>query len=359
MAALKDEISPALIGTLGAQLADQWSGFDRDRFEALALDGLIDRQLKARVMRVAGALAATMPAKPALADRVLRQVLAAGGMQSWASLPVTEYVAATMLEHPDIALPLLAALTGRFSAEFAVRPFIETHPELTLTYLHRWVSDPDEHVRRLASEATRPRLPWAPQLRGFIADPTPTIALLDRLFDDDSVYVRRSVANHLNDISKDHPELAVDVARRWLTESTHGDYVGRHALRTLVKKGHPGALAALGFGAGDTTEVTSLTCTPDAIPIGGAVTIVFTVNASTPVRAAIDYRVHYQGANGPKAPKVFKLAVRDLAPGEPVTISRTLTFDHVSIRRIHPGPHQIDIQINGAIVAATTIDITP
>jgi 3-methyladenine DNA glycosylase AlkC len=154
-------------------------------------------------------------------------------------------------------------------------------------------------VRRLVSEGTRPRLPWAPQLRGLIADPTPAVELLDRLYDDESDYVCRSVANHLNDISKDHPDHAVAIARRWAT--TGGDrtaWVVRHGLRSLIKHGHPDALRLLGYDHDLPITITDLTVTPASVPIGGEVTITFTVTADTAARAVVDYAIRHAGARG-------------------------------------------------------------
>lgn len=357
MAAFKDEISPAFVAAIAADLGGACTAFDRERFERLATDGLDERELKARIALVADALVATMPDDLTIAGDAVRAAVAAGGLPGWASLTVAEYVTAAMLDRPDLALPLLAVLTRQSSAEFAIRPFIELHLDVTMAQLRVWVDDPDEHVRRLVSEGSRPRLPWAPVLRRFVADPTPTIELLDRLFDDESDYVRRSVANHLNDVSKDHPELAVAVAERWLARSTHGEYVARHSLRSLVKRGDAGALAVLGFGSSESITVTDLVCDPATVAIGGAVTISFDVESSADIRAAIDYRVHYQGANGLKAPKVFKLTVRDLLAGETVRVSRRHSFEHVSIRRIAPGPHRVDVQVNGRVLASVDVDV--
>ena len=284
MAAVKDAISPALVSGLGADFAVGWDGFDRARFEAMATDGLEQRELKARIALITEALLATLPQDVGHADRLIRSALSVGGLQSWASVPVNDYVAAAMIHEPDLALPLLAALTERFSAEFAIRPIIDRHFEPAMAYLHDWTGSRDEHVRRLVSEGSRPRLPWAPVLRRFVADPKPTIELLDRLFDDESEYVRRSVANHLNDISKDHADLAVATAGRWKVASERGGYVARHGLRTLVKKGHAGALDLLGFDHGADIDVLSLVCTPPEVAIGDAVTIAFTLRAHSATR---------------------------------------------------------------------------
>lgn len=363
MADFKDELSPQLVARIAGDLSTpstlstQPSSFDAAEFTRLAVDGLDDLELKQRVTLIAQALAATMPSDPQDADRVIGAALQADGLHGWASMPVNEYVATALLDAPEVALPLLGALTSRYTAEFAVRPFIETHYDRTMEQLRTWATDPDEHLRRLVSEGTRPRLPWGGRLRCFIEDPTDTLGLLDTLHNDESLYVRRSVANHLNDISKDHPDIALSTARRWAATSTQGDYVVRHALRSLVKQGDPEALAILGFDYDAPVELTDLTCTPSTVEIGESVTVSFTLLASTDTKAAVDYVVHYQGARGLKAGKVFKLTVRDLPAGEPVQFSRKHAFRHVSIRTIVPGPHRIGIQVNGRVLGETEIEV--
>ncbi len=358
MADFKDELSPELIGRLAGDLAGGSASFDRTAFERLAGTGIGDLELKARIDWIARALATTMPASPEEAGRVIRGALDSGGLTGWASMPVNAYVASAMLDRPDVALPLLAALTSRYTAEFAIRPFVEAHYEVTMDQLRAWTTDPDEHVRRLVSEGTRPRLPWASQLSRFVADPAPALALLEPLVNDESLYVRRSVANHLNDISKDHPDLVLVTARRWLRGSTQGDFVVRHGLRTLVKRGHPEALAVLGFDHHAPIEIKDLACSPSTLSIGEATTVTFTLHATDATRAAIDYIVHYQGVRGPKAGKVFKLTTRDLPAGQAVPLSRRHRFESLSVRTIHPGPHRIEVQANGRVLGATEVHIT-
>ncbi|MDF1489036.1 DNA alkylation repair protein [Tessaracoccus caeni] len=358
MADFKDELSPELVARIGGDLAAASSAFDRAAFERLACAGLGELELMARVDWIARALATTMPPSAERADRLIRAALDNGGLHGWASMPVNAYVSSTLLDRPDVALPLLAALTPRYTAEFAIRPFIETHYETTMEHLRSWTTDSNEHVRRLVTEGTRPRLPWGRKLARFVADPAPTIALLEVLADDESDYVRRSVANHLNDISKDHPDLALDVARRWSRSLTRGDFVVRHGLRTLIKRGDPATLAVLGFDHDARIDMENLTCSPSTISIGDATTISFALRAAAPTKAAIDYLVHYQGARGPKAGKVFKLTVRDLPGGRAVDFSRRHRFAHVSIRTIHPGAHRIEIQVNGRVLGATEVEVT-
>ncbi|WP_181276023.1 DNA alkylation repair protein [Brevibacterium oceani] len=358
MTDFKDQLSPQLVECLGGDLAGASAAFDRTAFVQSAIDGLDGRELMARVDWIAGALMETMPPEPEDADRIVRAALDHGGLQGWASMPVNAYIARAMLDRPDVGLPLLAALTSRYTAEFAIRPFIDAHQAATMKYLRTWTRDADEHVRRLVSEGSRPRLPWGRLLRGFIADPTPTIGLLDELVNDESLYVRRSVANHLNDIAKDHPDLVLATATRWAAISTQGDFVVRHGLRTLIKRGHPGALAILGFDPDATVEITEFACSPSSITVGETVTLSFTLRAAADTRAAVDYAVHYQGANGVKAGTVFKLSVKDLPAGRPVRFSRRHRFAHASVRKIHTGPHRIEVQVNGRILDAAVVEIT-
>jgi 3-methyladenine DNA glycosylase AlkC len=303
-----------------------------------------------------------LPAEFPAAAAVLKKATDSPSLTGWMTLPCGHYVAEYGLDQPDVALPLLARLTPRFSSEGPLRPFIERHPEVTFAYLHRWARDPDEHVRRLVSEGTRPRLPWAGQLRGLIADPGPTIPLLDALVDDTSEYVRRSVANHLNDIAKDHPAVALACARRWL--ATGGDRatrVVRHGLRTLVKRGDPAALALLGFDYGAAVALDALDAlavTPARLPVGGEVTIAFTLSARDgPARTVVDYVVHHAGARGARRPKVFKLTTRTLRPGRPQSFVRRHRFREVSVRKIYPGTHRIEVQVNGRVLGGADVDV--
>lgn len=361
MAAFKDELGPALGRRLAAELATAWPEFPTRRFTRGLAGALEPLELLARVDLIAERLAGTLPEPFPDAAGVLWRALDSPSFTGWMTLPCGTFVARRGIDDPEVALPLLAGLTPRWSSEGPIRPFIERHPELTYEYLHRWSTDDDEHVRRLVSEGTRPRLPWAPLLRGLIADPSPNLSLLDALVDDPSPYVRRSVANHLNDISKDHPDVALGVASGWLSRGDGAAWVVRHGLRTLVKRGDPAALELLGVTTGADIELLDISVEPVTVRIGGTVTLTFTLavaDAGGPADAVIDYRVHYVGARGVKAPKVFKLTRRRLEPGQPVTIRRRHAFDHVSIRRIIPGRHTIDVQVNGRVLGSAVVDVT-
>ena len=223
----KNLINPDLVRACGEHLQSHWRAFDRRSFERHALEGLDALEMKARAMQVADALEATLPddfdraagiieaalAPPATTDELAFRVTDAG-LAGWIGWPLGEYIARRGQADPERGLLALHALTQRFTSEFAVRPFLLNHFRPTLAQLQRWSSDPSPHVRRWTSEGSRPRLPWGLQLKSLIADPTPTLPLLRTLQDDPSPYVRRSVANHLNDIAKDHPGLVAD----WLEQ---------------------------------------------------------------------------------------------------------------------------------------------
>ncbi len=358
MADVRDEFSPARVGVLSEVLSGVWHGFDAETFGRGIAGDLAPATLTGRMAIVADRLARVLPANFPEAAAVLTSALDDDRFTGWITVPCGRYVAERGLDHPDVALSLLERLTPRFSSEFAIRTFIEHRPSVTFEHLDRWTRHEDEHVRRLVSEGTRPRLPWASRLRTLMADPTPVVRLLDRLYDDPSAYVRRSVANHLNDIAKDHPEVALDCARRWLPVSAEAAWVVRHGLRTMVKNGHPEALVLLGVAPDAPIVVTSFAVHPDIVPIGGEIEFLATLvldAEAPPSDAVIDYRVHYMGASALKAPKVFKLTRRALEPGQPVEIVRRHRFEHVSIRRINPGRHVVDLQVNGRVLGTAEL----
>ena len=284
---MKDQFGPEVPAWIGQRLslvaADLQVAFDSDAFQRDSLEGFDDLELMARARRIAAVLARHLPEDPHVSIPMVRSSLGPvdrtlSGMATMRYLPLTFYVADVGLGAFEESMDAQYELTRRFTAEFSIRPFLIHEPERTLARLRSWASDPDEHVRRLVSEGTRPRLPWATRLPAFITDPTPVLGLLELLRDDPSPYVRRSVANNLNDISKDHPDLIISVARRWWSDGDQARRrLVRHALRTLVKRGDPAALDVLGHGAREDVEVIALSVRPDVVAIGGRVQISATV----------------------------------------------------------------------------------
>ena len=361
----KNLINPEAARSARKHLSRAWPAFDGKRFEQLAIAGLDALELKARARQLCAALEATLPKDFAHAADVIEASLApmqddddppratTEGLSGWIVWPLAEYVARRGPDHPQRALAALRALTQRFTAEWSIRPFIEAHPELAFHTLMQWTRDPSPHVRRLASEGSRPRLPWGAQLKGLIADPSPTLPLLLALQDDTSAYVRRSVANHLNDIAKDHPALLADwIERQLVGASPERRSLLKHASRTLIKKGDLRVLKAWGLGQRFTGHV-ELKLAPHTLAVGDTLTITATLQSTSPrtQKLAIDYTVHHMKASGLTSPKVFKGWVIELAPHETRVVSKSHSLRPITTRKYHPGRHAVDIRVNGRPLA--------
>lgn len=347
--------------------------FEASRFQALALEELDALEFKARAAHIAAALGATLPADfdhaaqwleaalgpPGEGDDLAGFACGEAGVAGWIVWPMTDYVARRGLTHPERALAALHAMTQRFSAEWALRTFIERHPEVTWPTLRRWADDPSAHVRRLVSEGSRPRLPWGLQLKGLIADPAPTLPLLERLQDDPSPYVRRSVANHLNDIAKDHPALiAAWLARHLPGASPERRALLKHACRTLIKAGDRRVLDAWGLGGGLVGEA-SLQVSPSRIRLGEVLELTLTLRGrgQAPQTLVVDYLVHHVKADGRTSPKVFKGWQLQLPPGEHRTLRKRHAVKPITTRVYYPGVHRVEVQVNGQVVAEGVFEL--
>jgi 3-methyladenine DNA glycosylase AlkC len=320
-----------------------------------AAKGLTDLSLRERSDLLRDGLLEDLPTGYPEFAAVVRA--AAGGalpFAGWLIWPVTGAVAARAVTDGgpaafDDAMALLAELTGRLTSEFAIRTLLDHDLQRALPIVQTWTASPDEHVRRLASEGTRPFLPWARRVPAILAEPEKTVPILTALYRDDTDYVRRSVANHLNDLSRQNPELVVETAQAWLAQpDAHTRRLVRHALRTLVKNGNPAALALLGFAPAAVT-VTGPVLSTRAVPFGGELEFTATVVNTGPVEAklAIDYVMHHRKANGTQTAKTFKLTTATLAPGEKLELSRRHSFRAITTRRYHPGAHAVELQLNG------------
>lgn len=353
--ALKVQFGADVVRRLAREIHDVHRTFDRDAFERVALHGFDALELLDRGRHLGLTLQRHLPRDFASAVDVLLATLPderqpAGGMASFFYLAHTEFVRQFGVSHFEDSMRALHALTQVFTGEFAIRPFLEQHQEATLARMHEWCTDVNPHVRRLVSEGTRPRLPWAPRLRAFQRDPAPVLTLLERLRDDPELYVRRSVANNLNDIGKDHPALLVQVAREWIRGATaERRWIVQHALRSSVKRGDADALAVLGFAGQARLDVTTASITPARPVMGTKVVITCTLQNPTRVaqRVVVDLRVHFVKAHGGTTVKVFKLSAVELAAGESIALRKTVSLAELTTRRHHPGVHKVELQMNG------------
>jgi 3-methyladenine DNA glycosylase AlkC len=360
---LKDHLDEQAVRGLASEIARVYPDLDERRFARDATRGFEELELTERAAAIADALAKHLPRDVPRALEILVATLAREhtGLSLFRFFAYATFISKYALDHFEPAMTAQYELTQRFTSEFCIRPFIERYPRETYARLEQWASDPNHHVRRLVSEGTRPRLPWAPRLRAYQKDPRPVIALLERLKDDPELYVRRSVANNLNDIAKDHPAIAIDVCRRWMNgASEERKWIVRHALRTLVKRGDRAALEVLGFGEKPNgVRVEGARFSSRRVAIGDKLAFEFVlVNGSRKkARVLVDYAVHFVKANGGARPKVFKLTSLDLAPGARVELRRKVSFAPMSTRKPRPGRHRIDVLLNGAAVPLGAFEV--
>ncbi len=301
-----------------------------------------------RVRHIADALHAALPADYPAALDILR-ALAPHLTHGFQAVAATEYVARFGLDDFDRSMDALADLTRFGTAEFAIRPFLALDPDRALAKMAAWTGSDDEHVRRLASEGSRPRLPWAARVPALKADATRAAPILEALKADPSLYVRKSVANHLNDIAKDRPDWLLDRLATWPQDDPRTTWIIRHALRTLIKQGDPRALALIGVGHGAAVTVTSFAVDPATVCLGEriAITAALSSDSSENQRLVVDYRLHYARAGGKSAAKVFKWKTFYLAAGGAVTLRISQTIRDFSTRLHHAGRHDIELIVNG------------
>lgn len=319
------------------------------------LDGLGIMQ---RMRQVATSLHATLPGGFAANVDILRE-LAPRLDHSFAAIALSEYVALYGQEHFELSMQALADLTRYGSSEFAVRPFIALDTARSLAIMRGWAKDDNEHVRRLASEGCRPRLPWSFQLKDLVVNPEPVAPILDALNRDPSLYVRKSVANHLNDISKDHPGWVIGKLRNWPLDDPRTAWVAKRALRTLIKNGDPQALELIGAGEAARVTIHGFAVTPASVALGERITIAarVTSTAKGPQRLVADYAIHYVKKKGGTSRKVFKLKEFDLGPGAACELAISQTIRDFTTRTHHPGRHRVELMVNGKVLAEAAFEL--
>jgi 3-methyladenine DNA glycosylase AlkC len=368
----KELFNRALVVELAAQIKRRWRAFDDKGFTAAALKDFQALEMKARAHQIAGALGTYLPADVPKALKLLVSTLrpldksgepiedAAAGLCGMVIWPMGEYVAQHGLEHVDESLAALRELTIRSTAEFAIRPFFLHHPKKTMAALKAWSKESNHHVRRLASEGSRPRLPWGLRLKSFIADPAPLLPLLESLKDDPSEYVRRSVANNLNDIAKDHPDLVAGIAGKWLKGASPArQRLVSHACRSLIKAGHGKTLAALGFSDRPRLKVAHFKLATPQVKFGGHAAFAIEIKSlgRAPQKLVVDYVVHHRKKSGGTTPKVFKWKTLLLRPGQSLKLERRHALRPITTRVYYPGGHRIEIMINGRVMRGGDFDL--
>ncbi len=343
---LKLLYSPAYVAELASAIEQQTRSFDAKAFTTAVLGGgWKTLELKQRMRRISGKLAEHVPGTYRGQLKTLKRL--APRFDGFRGMFFPDFVEVHGLDDFDASMQALEHFTRFSSSEFAVRPFIVRYGQRTMKVMRRWADDENEHVRRLASEGCRPRLPWGIGLAQFKRDPSPILPILERLRTDPSDYVRRSVANNLNDIVKDHPDLVLEIAQRWLGTSPDTDRLVKHACRTLLKRGDQRALKLFGHHDAVDVKVTSLSLSPKSVAIGTTLSFGFVLRAQSKTPARIEYAIDFVNSKGGATRKVFKVGEKSLDADEPLRMARSHRFTDFTTRTHYPGRHRITVLVNG------------
>jgi len=338
----------------GDTIKQFYPDFDKKRFLELLFDRSWDaKELKERMRHTAICLHETLPESYEEALTILKK--AVPHIKGFEAMALPDYVELFGRDDWDLSLPALAHFTKYSSSEFAIRPFLAEDQGRVMSFMSALAEDDDHNVRRFASEGCRPRLPWGMALPAFKKDPSPILPILEKLTNDESEFVRKSVANNLNDISKDHPELVLDICERWYGHSKNTDWIIKRACRSMLKAGNKRALMLFGFGDPANLQVENLELDNETIRIGEDLYFSFDliVKGKKRSKVRLEYCVYYAKPNGRQSKKIFKLTEGDFEPGEH-TLSRKRSFQDMSTRKHFEGEHQISIVVNGEEKAKTS-----
>lgn len=352
---LKNMYNKAFMEKLSDDLLSLYPEFDKDSF----LNDIFDEswgslELKERMAHIAKTVYALLPGT--FAERVQRLYpISQKGTDGFELMILPTIVELFGIDDYEVSVEAMEEFTQSSSAEFAVRPFIKKYPQMMKQVLS-WADSSNYHIRRLASEGIRPRLPWAMALPAFKKDPSPVIPILDKLQNDESEYVRRSVANNLNDISKDNPDVTIAIAKKWYGQSKEKDKLVKHACRTLLKAGNPEILSLFGYENPSQITLTNLSC-PTVVKWGQKLHFSFTLQSDHALGLIrIEYAMYFLRKNGTLSKKVFKISEGTLKE-ESKKVQSMYSFKAITTRKYYAGEQKIGIIINGIELATAAFTL--
>lgn len=356
--ALKEIFNVERLHHIATEMTAVYPAFDAKGFLRHANSGLAQLSVMQRMARVSESLHAVIPLDYAQTLKLL-YALAPRLNSAFVSLFLPHFVASYGRDDFKRSMAALKYFTTFGSAEFAIRHFLLHDFERTLAVMQEWSLDDNEHVRRLASEGSRPRLPWSFRLAEVQVNPELCASILDNLKADGSLYVRKSVANHLNDITKDHPEWVLGLIEGWNLDNPHTAWIARHALRSLIKQGNTRALTIMGAGARAEVKIHDLKVTPAVINLGERINLSFSLEstAAVPQKLVVDYAIDYVKSAGHSAKKVFKLKTLTLGAGEHLSIRREQHIRELTTRRHYPGRHSVHVLVNGERLGSAEFEL--
>lgn len=361
--AFKLWMNESVVKKIAKAISDEYPEFNSKEFIKLSKD-LGPLELKGRVLLITSGLKKHLPDDYKKALPILVKAMEKSDLSGFSLWPFSEYISQFGLDHFDDSLKAMYKLTQRFTAEWAVRPFLLKDHKKVLKTLEKWVDDKNTHIRRWISEGTRPLLPWGQRIPLFVMDPTHTLLFLDKLRYDEELYVRKSVANHLNDIAKNHPQVVIDVLRMWSKDvpAEHQDkidWIKRHALRVLIKKGHPGALKLMGIDGKAKVKLGKIKLNQKSYKLNDKLVFEFeiTSTATKTQKLVVDYAVDFVKANGKKGKKVFKLKTFELAAKEKTVLTKSHSLKPITTMKYYSGIHHLMIQVNGEMMESIEFNL--
>jgi len=359
--ALKDIYNEEFISKIATAISEVYPIFDNDSFYEKVFSGnWEDKTLKERMRQITICLGATLPDNYKEAITILSTTVDKFPKNSLGCIFFPDFVEVYGLEDWETSIKALELFTQHSTSEFAVRPFIVQDSERMMKQMVAWSKHSNEHVRRIASEGSRPRLPWGMALKHFKEDPTAILPILENLKADESLYVRKSVANNLNDISKDHPKLVLDIAKKWYGENTYTNWIIKHACRTLLKKGNVEALAIFGFDVTQSTvQINDFKIYPENLSLGEDLHFSFNLTSeqSLMTKVRIEYAIDFVKAKGNRTKKIFKITENTIEKGKILSYDKIYSFKDLSTRKHYSGLHTITILINGTEVISKDFSI--
>ncbi len=335
------------ISSFAISILNFYPEFDKKKFYELVYDKTWKNlELKEKMRHVTKCLHLTLPSDYTEALVIL--VKSAPEIKGFEAMSLPDFVEVYGMDHWEESLNALGQFTRYSSSEFAIRPFLDKNPELVMHYMKNWAGHENENVRRFASEGCRPRLPWAMALPKFKKDPALILKVLEKLKNDESEFVRKSVANNLNDISKDHPEIVLEVCERWYGKSEKTDWIVKHACRTLLKQGNTRAMRLFGFGDPEHLEIRNLKMDKTTLKIGESLNFSFELinHEDKECKVRLEYAVDFVKANGKHSRKIFQIIEKEYKPGKHI-LKRKHSFADLSTRKHYHGIHKISIIVNG------------
>ena len=354
---LKDMFNKKSLGEVAAAIKAVYEPFETDEFLKTTMDETWpDLELKARGRKITTSLGQYLPQDYKAALAILEK--AVSNCPAAYFFPDFVEVYGQDEENWDLSVGALARNTVYWSSEMAVRPFIINHEGHMMAQMYLWSKDENEHIRRLSSEGCRPALPWAMALPKYKKDPTPVLPILEQLKADPSHYVRNSVANNLNDISKTNPDLVVKIAKEWYGENEDTNWIVKHGCRTLLKKGNRDVLAIFGYDDVASAEVSDFVLAGPTVKIGEDMTFSFTISTKKAAKVRLEYGIDYVKSTGKQSRKIFQISESEFKENQEKNYVRKHSFEDVSTRKHYVGAHRVTLIVNGVEQGTLEFEVT-